>query len=73
MLKSANEYAPIGVGWFPEFMEKKIWGDMNIAYFFALSQFLMAWVLAAIYVVAASGWDRSERTLLAKFGYTSKH
>ena len=35
---------PIGVGWFPEFMEKKIWGDMNIAYFFALSQFLMAWV-----------------------------
>jgi uncharacterized membrane protein (DUF485 family) len=64
---------PIGVGWFPEFMEKKIWGDMNIAYFFALSQFLMAWVLAAIYVVAASGWDRSERTLLAKFGYTSEH
>jgi uncharacterized membrane protein (DUF485 family) len=46
---------------------------MNIAYFFALSQFLMAWVLAAIYVVAASGWDRSERTLLAKFGYTSEH
>jgi uncharacterized membrane protein (DUF485 family) len=54
-------------------MEKKIWGDMNIAYFFALSQFLMAWVLAGIYVLAASGWDRSERTLLAKFGYTSEH
>jgi uncharacterized membrane protein (DUF485 family) len=64
---------PISVGWFPEFMQKKIWGDANLAYVFALSQFLMAWVLAAIYVRAAAGWDRAERSLLAKFGYTSEH
>lgn len=64
---------PVSVGWFPEFMQKKIWGDMNLAYFFALSQFVMAWVLAGIYVAAATGWDRSERALLAKFGYTAEH
>lgn len=63
---------PIGVGWFPQLMEKKVWGDMNLAYLFALSQFLMAWVLAGIYVAAASGWDRSEHALLEKFGYGSK-
>ena len=64
---------PVGVGWFPEFMQKKIWGDVNIAYLFALSQFFMAWILALIYVIAAAGWDRSERSLLAKFGFTSEH
>ena len=64
---------PIAVGWFPQAMEKKVWGDMNLAYFFALSQFVMAWILAGIYVAAATGWDRSERALLAKFGYTLEH
>jgi uncharacterized membrane protein (DUF485 family) len=33
----------------------------------------MAWILALIYVIAAAGWDRSERLLLAKFGFTSEH
>ena len=64
---------PTAVGWFPETMERKVWGDVNLAYLFALSQFLMAWVLAGIYVAAAAGWDRRERALLAKFGYTSEH
>lgn len=59
---------PVGVGWFPGLMEKKIWGDMNLAYIYALSQFFMAWILAAIYVVAAAGWDKSEHALLKKFG-----
>ena len=61
---------PIAVGWFPELMERKVWGAMNLAYLFALSQFFMAWVLAGIYVAAAAGWDRKERALLAKFGHT---
>jgi uncharacterized membrane protein (DUF485 family) len=59
---------PIGVGWFPGLMEKKVWGDLNLAYAYALSQFFMAWILAAIYVVAAAGWDKSEHALLRKFG-----
>ncbi|MBU3665663.1 MAG: DUF485 domain-containing protein [Chthoniobacterales bacterium] len=59
---------PVGVGWFPSLMEKKIWGDMNIAYFYALSQFFMAWILAGIYVAAAARWDKSEHELLSKYG-----
>lgn len=59
---------PAGVGWFPGLMEKKIWGDVNLAYIYALSQFFMAWILAGIYVVAAAGWDKSEHALLKKFG-----
>jgi len=59
---------PLGVGWFPGLMERKVWGAMNIAYLYALSQFLMAWILAGIYVVVASGWDRQQRHLLNKFG-----
>jgi uncharacterized membrane protein (DUF485 family) len=63
---------PIGVGWFPQFMERKVWGDVNIAYLFALSQFFMAWILAGIYVAAAAGWDKKEHALLAKHGCGTK-
>jgi len=64
---------PIGVGWFPDFMMQKIWGDLNLAYAFAFSQFFMSWALAFVYVFAAAGWDRRQNALLAKFGYTSKN
>lgn len=63
---------PIGVGWFPDFMKQKVIGDVNIAYLFALSQFGMAWILALVYVIAATGWDRAQRALLEKFGFTSE-
>jgi uncharacterized membrane protein (DUF485 family) len=45
------------VGYFPGFMERKVWGGMNIAYVFALSQFLVAWVIAFLYVRAAKRFD----------------
>ncbi len=64
---------PVGVGWFPELMNRKVWGDANLAYLFALSQFGMAWLLALVYVLAASGWDRAERALLEKFGHGEGH
>jgi uncharacterized membrane protein (DUF485 family) len=53
-------------------MERKVWGDVNIAYLFALSQFFMAWILAGIYVAAAAGWDKKEHALLAKHGCGTK-
>ncbi len=59
---------PILVGWFPEMMSRPVWGDVNAAYLFALSQFLMAWILAFIYVAAAAGWDRKAAAVLKKFG-----
>lgn len=57
---------PVLVGWFPELMKKKV-GSTNVAYLFALSQFFMAWIVAAFYVMKAAGWDRAAAALLAKF------
>jgi uncharacterized membrane protein (DUF485 family) len=64
---------PIGVGWFPDLMKKRVLGAVNLAYLFAFSQFFMAWALAFIYVAAAAGWDRRQSALLAKFGFHSKN
>jgi len=55
------------VGWFPRLMEIEVFGRVNIAYLFALSQFFMAWILAFLYVAAAAGWDRQAAAVLAKF------
>ncbi len=58
---------PVLVGWFPRLMETEVWGRMNLAYAFALSQFFMAWILAFLYVAAAAGWDKQAAAVLAKF------
>ena len=55
---------PVSVGYFPEFMSQKVWGPVNIAYLFALSQFFMAWIIAALYVRAAAGFDKQANALI---------
>ncbi len=60
---------PLLVGYFPEVMKQPVWGKMNWAYLFALSQFLMAWIMAGLYVRAAARWDKMNTVLLAKFGH----
>ena len=47
---------PISVGYFPEFMDRRI-GPVNLAYLFALSQFFVAWLIAALYVRGARKFD----------------
>lgn len=47
---------PISVGYFPQFMDKRI-GPVNLAYLFALSQFFVAWLIAALYVRGARKFD----------------
>ena len=37
---------------------------VNIAYLFALSQFFMAWVIAALYLRAAARFDKLERRVI---------
>ena len=48
---------PILVGYFPAVMERKVVGQINVAYLFALSEFVMAWLVMAIYVMRARGFD----------------
>lgn len=49
---------PILVGYFPDLMKKQVLGKVNLAYLFALSQFVMAWTVAFLYVRKASRWDK---------------
>ncbi len=50
---------PVLVGYAPKFMSTKVIGEVNLAYLFALSQFFVAWIIAALYVRAANNFDRS--------------
>jgi uncharacterized membrane protein (DUF485 family) len=49
---------PVLIGYARPFMEKRVWGPVNLAYLFALSQFFMAWIIAALYVRAAARFDK---------------
>ena len=48
---------PVLVGFAPDVMKRRVWGPLNIAYLFALSQFFMTWILAAWYLRMASKFD----------------
>src|ERR1700716_2362116 len=45
---------PLSNGLAPGFMRTEVIGHINLAYFFALSQFVMAWVLAFFYIRQAT-------------------
>src|ERR1041385_2575891 len=49
---------PVLVGYAPRFMSRPVWGPVNLAYLFALSQFFVAWLIAWLYVRAAQRFDR---------------
>ncbi len=55
------------VGWNKELMSVEVLGRLNIAYLFALSQFIMAWTVAAVYVREAGAWDRESAAIIAKY------
>jgi len=48
---------PVLVGYAPQLMQRKVVGNVNVAYIFALSQFFMAWTIAALYLRAALRFD----------------
>ncbi len=57
---------PVLVGYAPELMQTKVFGVVNLAYLFALSQFFMAWILAAIYVKKAGKFDALAQKIVGK-------
>lgn len=56
------------VGYERPFMERKVIGVVNIAYLFALSQFFVAWIIAALYVRAAARHDEMATRVIRKVG-----
>src|SRR5712692_5728084 len=57
---------PVLVGYAPGLMSKRVIGVVNIAYLFALSQFFMAWIIAALYLRAAARFDKMEHRVIEK-------
>ena len=57
---------PVLVGYAPQLMERKIIGNVNLAYLFALSQFFVAWGIAALYLRAASRFDSISKKIIDK-------
>ncbi len=57
---------PILVGYAPELMRREVIGPLNIAYLFALSQFFMAWIVAGLYMRAASRFDAMAKKMLER-------
>ena len=56
---------PVLVGYFPQLMERRIVGAINLAYLFALSQFFMAWFIMWLYLRRARRFDAMEREIIA--------
>jgi uncharacterized membrane protein (DUF485 family) len=59
---------PILVGYWPDLMSTRVIGRINVAYLFALSQFVMAWMVMAAYVRRARVFDRMVDDLLQRHG-----
>jgi uncharacterized membrane protein (DUF485 family) len=57
---------PALVGYWPDLMSTRVAGRINLAYLFALSQFVMAWALMAAYVRRARRYDRMVEGLLER-------
>lgn len=57
---------PLLAGFAKDFMDTKVIGDVNVAYLFALSQFFMVWILAAIYLRKAAVFDTMAAQVLSK-------
>ncbi|HYJ81041.1 MAG TPA: DUF485 domain-containing protein [Longimicrobiaceae bacterium] len=58
---------PVLVGYFPGVMERDVVGEINLAYLFALSQFVMAWGLMALYIRRARAFDAMEHAIVARY------
>src|SRR5215217_5079347 len=63
---------PVLVGYAPRLMGRRVVGVVNLAYLFALSQFFMAWAVAALYVRAAGRWDETARRIIERLGASRK-
>jgi uncharacterized membrane protein (DUF485 family) len=57
---------PVLIGYARPLMSKPVLGPLNWAYLFALSQFFVAWIIAALYVRAAARFDKMAAGVISK-------
>src|SRR5215469_12078982 len=49
---------PVLVGYAPRLMSMRVFGTVTLAYFFALSQFVVGWIIAWMYLKASDRFDK---------------
>lgn len=56
MIFSAIYYflLPIGAAYYQDLFRKQVWGPLNVGLLFALSEFIVAWLIAFIYAQRAN-------------------
>jgi len=54
---------PLLVGYAPKLMSRRVVGHLTLAYVFALSQFLVGWTIAGLYIKAAADFDQLSRDI----------
>lgn len=57
---------PILIGFAPHLMSTQIIGTFTLAYAFAISQFFVGWLIAALYLRASAKFDRLAKEILAR-------
>lgn len=55
---------PVLVGYAPRLMSIRVFGAVTLAYLFALSQFVVGWTIAVLYLKASSRFDQLVKDLL---------
>lgn len=59
---------PIGAAYFQDLFKIKVWGDVNFGLLFALSEFIVAWVIAFYYSRRAGAeFDRLAAEIAATY------
>ena len=57
---------PIGAAYFPELFRIKVWGPVNVGILFALSEFVVAWTIAAYYSYHANAVFDTEAAAIVR-------
>ena len=55
---------PVLCGFYPRMMSRPVWGPLTLAFVFALSQFVVAWLLLALYLWRARTFDALETQIV---------
>lgn len=55
---------PVLVGYAPKFMSMPVIGSVTLAYVFALSQFVVGWTIAWLYLKASARFDKLVKDML---------
>jgi uncharacterized membrane protein (DUF485 family) len=54
------------VGYDPELASHRVIGTVNVAYLFALFQFVLGWTIAGLYLMASEKFDRLTKEILSQ-------